>query len=737
MDVMKSYQQYIGPAEVPPYWALGTHQCKYGYNTLQDLEDVLQGYQEAEIPLQVLWNDIDYMNTFHIFTVDPVRYAGLRNFTEVLRAGGRQYVQIVDPGVAVNELNYSVYQSGEAANVFMQRDNTTMVGVVWPGWTAFPDFTNPATTQWWTTEIQNYFQTQVQLDGMWTDMNEISSFCGGSCPVQPGTPWTFDWHTVDWNTFDQLICQKNGCNALNTSLNYPPFNPLTNGNQLFTKTVDMEADTYMGKYYDIKPFYGNMENMATHSALSSLNPNQRPFILTRSTFTGAGRSTFHWAGDNTATWGADTGGLLASIQSAQASNLGGVFMVGSDIPGFTGPNTTEHLADRWYQLGSYYTFMRNHRDLNGAPQEPFRFPPIAQSAFKAAIARRYRLLPYIFSNLAAGRLFGIPAIMHPSLVFSNQLALYEESVAMMIGQSLLIVPVVEEDSLTATARIPAGLWYWLSDENSTEVTTFMSDASSYSFDVPRYTPIPAFQRAGSMIPMHNEAKLLVQDTQATGHAMIFAMTSTDGGSASGDLILDTPGSGPIPMNYGGVYTFRAQGSVSSGSISVSGGSTVAPVQEEAYVLLFPTTDSNNPYGYRLENITATIDGVLCNESIGCFSHSPVANKIIIRFIEGTSAAGSFQFGSIQWSAGVVSLPGPSDSDPWKTAFIATTAALGGLLLIALSVALGIYIRRRQTTIEYEIVDTTSPVNAESSYGATEGTAGLTHTRVSSNLSNRL
>ena len=745
LEAMAAYQKYIGPAEVPPYWSLGTHQCKYGYSTLQDLKDVVEGYAAANMPLQTLWNDIDYMDTFHIFTVDEARYSGLKQFVDDLQRGGRRYVQIVDPGVAVNELNYSVYQRGEARDVFMKRDGETLVGVVWPGWTTFPDFSHPNVSQWWQDEIERYYTNTVKLDGMWTDMNEIASFCGGSCPIKPGTPWTWSWRNMDWDAFEIDICQKNKCAAHNTSLNHPEqrgsITPLPHGHKLAYKTLDMEADTHLGKYYSTKTFYGNLENIATHKALLGLNPTMRPFIVTRSTFTGAGRVTFKWAGDNTATWGDESGGLRASVQGLHAANLAGVFMSGSDIPGFTGPNTTEELADRWYQLGAYYPFMRNHRDLDGNPQEPYRFSPRAQDAIREAIARRYRLMPHLFTSLMAGRLYGTPVVMHPSVVFSDQSEQYEETYAMMVGKSLLVVPAVDEGSDEARVRIPVGTWFELADTATSRVRSFVADGAASVLNVPRYSAIPAFQRAGTMIPMHNEAKLLVQDTQATGHALVFALTAATGGTASGELIVDTEGSAPLPEEgYSGVFSFVAQGGVTRGSIAVSTPSAtasnpaIAPVQQETFVLLFPMDNAASPYGYDISDIEVTVDGLACGEGAApiCNVSSPVPNKIIISFPAGTGRDNGFAFDTIRWTAVATPHDGEAEEkvSKWKTYFIVVTAVLSVALVVTVGTVFLLSRRRRANAYE-DVAEPVLPAADDAGYG------GVNTNRAVSGLSNRL
>lgn len=678
------------------------------------------------------------MDTFHIFTVDASRYTGLGQFVKELRADGQRYIQIIDPGVAVN-LTYSVYNTGEQQGIFIKQYNTTsgreetMVGVVWPGWTAFPDFTNPTIQGWWTSEIQKYFKDHVELDGMWTDMNEIASFCGGSCPVTPGTPWTYNWSTVNWNTFDAQICQANNCGAdIASSLDSPPFNPLTNGNELYTKTIDMNATTSLGQYYHVKSFYGHMENIATHAALLQNRPNDRPFIVTRATFIGSGRYAFHWTGDNQALWDGPPGGLAASIQGVQASNLWGIHMVGSDIGGFLGPDTTEELIVRWYQLGGFYTFMRNHRGLDGPGQEPYKFSPQAQTSFREVISRRYRMLPYIFGALLDGALSGTPALTHPSVIFSNDPAAYAETPSLMMGSDLLVIPVVIQGSNTAIGIVPTGVWYAMDESTvdsspvgaayvapATRIFHQQGTTSNMSFPCGTYDTIPSLQRAGSIIPLHNYAGMLVEHSKASGYRLVAAMDQNY--LATGHLRLDT-NDNPLNDTNTYVYRFTADGSMDSGSMAVTLESAVdVPnptitfpelFNASTIVLQFPDISAEQTNGAErsptgrivtsVKNLKAFVSvydpqtqssSEMAVSVVGGREGTGVGGKYVFRLPSSVSIIG---FGSLSWSADVTYLDLAEDSrskaDMWKHV---AYYVIGGsaLLLIALATVVGVLYSR--------------------------------------------
>uniref|UniRef100_U3KHM3 P-type domain-containing protein n=1 Tax=Ficedula albicollis TaxID=59894 RepID=U3KHM3_FICAL len=426
--VIQQYQQVIGFPAMPPIWALGFHLCRWGYGSSNETWQTVRAMRNYQIPQDAQWNDIDYMDGYRDFTLDSQKFTSLPSLVEDLHKHGQRYVMILDAGISSTSPHgsYWPFDEGLRRGLFL---NTTkgqpLIGQVWPGFTAFPDFSNPDTHQWWLENLQHFY-AHVPFDGVWIDMNEPSNFMDGSedgCP--PG------------------------------ELDSPPYTPAVLGDSLSAKTVCASAEQKASVHYNLHNLYGLMEAKATASALVRIR-GKRPFLVSRSTFPSQGRYSGHWLGDNRSQ--CQWKDMYYSIPGLLSFSLFGIPLVGADICGFSG-STSEELCTRWMQLGAFYPFSRNHNTQNEQAQDPTAFSPAARTAMKDVLLTRYSLLPFLYTLFHRAHLQGDTVARPLFFEFPRDVATWELDRQFLWGQSLLVTPVLEPGVDSVTGYIPQGTWY--------------------------------------------------------------------------------------------------------------------------------------------------------------------------------------------------------------------------------------------------------------------------------------
>ncbi|CAH8831946.1 unnamed protein product [Trichobilharzia szidati] len=510
LDVVNQYYTLIGHPPIPPYWSLGFHLCRYGMKNLDEVKAVLKRNLDAGIPVDAQWFDIDYMDAYKIWSVDNKRFGGMSDFVkDVLHDKYKmRAVLIVDPAVSTKGgKDYLPYKEGMRLGVFINdsRTGTPILGTVWPGETVFPDFTHPATEDWWYKSASD-FHKLVNFDGLWLDMNEPASFNGGSLTGCPS-----------WNKLDN-----------------PPYVPRVLQNSLYDKTICPSALHHNTTHYNLHNMYGYEEARVTHRVLTRLFPEKRPFILTRSSFAGSGRYTTHWTGDVLSTWDS----LKMSVSQIINFNMFGIPMVGADICGFVG-NTTEELCVRWSQLGAFYPFSRNHNEDDADDQDPAYWSEEATKAIKEAIKLRYHLLPYIYSLFYRSYFHGTTVARALAFEFPEDLATHKVNAQFMLGSCILVTPVLDEGRTGVEGYVPMGEWI-----NLATGKRYVSQGDWVYFGAP-LNVIPISARCGCIIPMQVSTEV-TDIARKKGFALLVLLSSTDDGSdttgkgitASGELYWD-------------------------------------------------------------------------------------------------------------------------------------------------------------------------------------------------------
>jgi len=527
-DVVSQFTKVVGKPMMQPYWSLGFHNCKYGYTSVDQVEDVVAKYQEAGINLDTQWMDIDYMEAYRDFTTDPTNFntTEVKSFANSLHQQGMSFVVIIDPGIMVYD-DYPAYTDGLDYDLYIKDiSGNNYLGQVWPGPVYFPDFTHPKAQDYWTAQLRGFYD-QVPVDGFWIDMNEVSNFCntdgaGQICAntAPTGCPAAGASQT-DCCLQCTLIDNDN-------SLDFPPYainNQQGNG-RLSVKTMAMSAQSYGNiSVYNMHNLYGITEQIATHNGLVEIR-NKRPFLLTRSSFLGSGKQTAKWTGDNAATWD----DLKSSIISNFDFSIFGISMVGADICGFLGA-TTEELCARWIEVGAFYSFSRNHNSLNEPPQELYLWSTVTAAA-KEALGMRYQLLPYMYTLLyeahTSGSSFTNPLFFN----FPDDENAYDKDEQFMVGDSVLVSPALHKGQTNVNAYFPSGYWYDFKD------LSLAVEASDGGKSMTLSTPLTSTNvhvRGGSVIPLQDNA-MTTTEARTTPFNYIAALCPDNG--ASGNLFWD-------------------------------------------------------------------------------------------------------------------------------------------------------------------------------------------------------
>lgn len=419
--IVGRYTELTGRMAMPPLWALGHQQSRYSYYPDTMLDRVVAEYRRRDLPLDAVYLDIHYMQGYRVFTWDRERFPDPTALTRRLAAQGVHVVTIVDPGVkqqppapgavdaaqnrdlAPNDQSYYVFNEGLAQDFFLRRrDGSLWIGEVWPGKSVFVDYTKEAARRWWG-DLHRAL-TDRGVAGVWTDMNEPADF------------------------LDQ-----------------------TGASHADVVFDDLGTRAPYGKHRNL--FALHMAR-ATYEGLQRLQPDRRPFVITRAGYAGIQRYAVKWTGDNNATF--DAIGL--NVPMFASLGLSGQAFVGSDVPGFIGRGDGELLA-RAYQIAIFAPFLRNHTAIDQYDKEPWRFGAHYEAIVRKFLKLRYALLPYLYTKIEEAHRAGTPVFRPLVLEFQHDENTANLDDQFMSGEALLIAPITRAAQRERDVYLPAGLWY--------------------------------------------------------------------------------------------------------------------------------------------------------------------------------------------------------------------------------------------------------------------------------------
>ncbi|MBO5525527.1 MAG: alpha-glucosidase [Clostridia bacterium] len=478
-DVTRQFLQIIGQSFIPPLWAFGYGQSRWGYKTKKDYDGVVAGYRKAQIPLDYICMDIDYMDRYIDFTLNPKHFADLKEYARQMKEQGVRLVPIIDAGVKIEPGN-ETYEEGVKNGYFcVNEDGNPFSAAVWPGMTHFPDFPQPKAREWFGNEYHKL--TELGIEGFWNDMNEPAIF-----------------HSEYSSSADYAKDKKF------RESDYKRFFHTVDGKRI--------------RHYDVHNLYGYMMTRAASEQLDKLL-DKRFLLFSRSSYVGSHRYGGIWTGDNRSCWAH----LRQIVYQLPSLNMCGILYTGSDTGGFSG-NTTRELLIRWLAVSAFTPLMRNHSMIATRRQECYRFSDVQE--FKQIIDFRYRFLPYLYSEYVKCALRRDMLFKPLAFVYGEKAKHIEDQ--LLVGDSVMMTPILEKGKTTRTVFLPE------------EMTMVRYDGSFHCATVPEGTmeisvpldEIVFFIRKGKLVPVgkggNNTSEIDLSDVTLLGDGTEYEQYLDDG-----------------------------------------------------------------------------------------------------------------------------------------------------------------------------------------------------------------
>ena len=423
--ICKEFRTLIGRSYIPPRWAFGLAQSRWGYKTEEDVREVARQYKEHDLPLDMICMDIEYMQDYADFTVNKERFPDLAKLSADLKAQGIRLVPIIDAGVRVDPNDSTCTEGLEKGYFCKKADGTPFVAAVWPGKAYFADFLRPEVREWFGHKYKAL--TDCGIEGFWNDMNEPSLF------YSP----------------ERLRAFLNDMAALREkdNIEQEEFFPRVVGGAmgLMNSPADYasfyhEVDGQKVRHDQVHNLYGGSMTRAAGEAFADLRPGQRTLLYSRSSFIGSHRYGGIWLGDNNSSWAQ----LLANIQMMPSVQMCGFLYSGADLCGFSS-DTTPDLALRWLEFGLLTPLMRNHSAVGTRMQEYCRFPEVLP-AVRNMIRLRYALLPYLYSEFMKAALENTSYFRPLAFDYPDDPDAREVEDQLLLGEGLMAAPVYVQNA---------------------------------------------------------------------------------------------------------------------------------------------------------------------------------------------------------------------------------------------------------------------------------------------------
>ncbi|MFI8087085.1 glycoside hydrolase family 31 protein [Streptomyces sp. NPDC086080] len=439
--VLLAWASLTGAPALPPAWALGHQHAWWGGGGEEDLRRVVDGHREHRLPLDAVHLGAGHLDSRRVFTVDQERFPKLPVLADELRREGIRLVSVVGPAVGAIP-GSPVYDDGVNRDAFVRDASGDLVrGVSWSGDAVFPDFTHARVRAWWGAL---YAERLAQgFAGFWHTLDEPTSFTAFGEPTLP-------------------------------------------------RSAGHAMEGRGGDHREAHNVYGLCMAWAAYEGLRTREPQERPFVVTRSGWAGVQRYAGVWSGEVGAGWS----GVRASLALVLGLGLCGIPYSGPDVGGFDGARSPE-LYLRRLQLGAYLPLFRTCTGPRAGGGEPWELGAEVLAHARAALVERRRLFPYFMTLAHLARRTGAPYVRPLWWSAPEERLLRDCEDAFLLGDCLLVAPVLGPGVDRRSVPLPRGRWY------DTATGQAYEGPARVVVDAP-LGRIPVFARGGAVLPVRGE-----------------------------------------------------------------------------------------------------------------------------------------------------------------------------------------------------------------------------------------
>ncbi len=508
-DIVKQFRKMIGRSYIPPKFALGFGQSRWGYKTKEDFVRVAENYRKNHLPIDMIYMDIDYMEEYKDFTVNQEEFGDFSAFVEAMKEKNIRLVPIIDAGVKIEE-GYPVYEEGIAQGYFCVReDKTPFTAAVWPGYTHFPDVLNPKARAWFGEKYR--FLTDMGIEGFWNDMNEPAIFyTPEGIEEAKGLMKAFLADQETDARWDTTLGEKVTFLQLRGQLE-----ELSNRKKDYEQFYH-QVDGKLIRHDQVHNLFGYNMTRAAGEGFAVIDPEKRFLMFSRSSYIGMHRYGGIWMGDNKSWWSH----ILLNIKMLPSLNMCGFLYIGADLGGF-GANTSRDLLLRWLALGVFTPLMRNHAAIGTREQECYQFGNMDD--FRHILGVRYRLIPYLYSELMKAALedelyFRPLAFDYPE----DKMAAQVED-QLLLGRECMIAPVYTQNAAGRYVYLPERMKFIKFLPDGTLFEEVLEKGHHYVEIA--LNEVPLFIRGGKCIPVADAAECVEALDMGTVKLLGFAGAS--------------------------------------------------------------------------------------------------------------------------------------------------------------------------------------------------------------------